>query len=95
VGCFEGGANGPGLDARRTGAIIGAERTRGGSVIPYQTKYPVGSSVKIARVERLRAFMRPEWKYHHPVLNEQLVSAGKTDKVRWGFIMAAMFFTDL
>lgn len=40
--------------------------------------------------------MRPEWKYHHPVLNERLVSAGKSDKVRSvGFIMVEMFFTDL
>jgi hypothetical protein len=48
----------------------------------YQEKYPVGTWVKIASADRLRAFMRPEWKYHHPLSEEQIKSAGKSDRVR-------------
>jgi hypothetical protein len=50
--------------------------------VVYKEKYPTGRSIKIAPVEKLRAFMRPQWKYHHPVSDEQLASAGKSDKVR-------------
>jgi hypothetical protein len=48
---------------------------------PYKEKYPVGASVKIAVEERLRPFMRPRWKYHHPISEAQLTEAGKRDKV--------------
>ena len=50
--------------------------------MPYQEKYPAGTFVRIAPAERLRAFMRPQWKYHHPVSKEQLQAAGRRDKVR-------------
>jgi hypothetical protein len=51
-------------------------------LVPYHEKYPVGTSIKIASTERLRKFMRPEWKYHHPISDEQLACAGKRDQVR-------------
>ena len=48
----------------------------------YREKYPVGTIVKIAPADKLRAFMHPEWKYHHPVSDRQLASAGKRDEIR-------------
>ena len=48
----------------------------------YKERYPVGTYVKIAPVDRLRGFKRPAWKYHHPISDEQLQSAGKRDSVR-------------
>ena len=48
---------------------------------PYKEKYPVGTIIRIASVERLLEFKRT-WKYHHPILDEQIKAAGKVDKVK-------------
>ena len=47
----------------------------------YQEKFPIGTLVRIAPLERLQAF-KHEWKYHHPLQDEQLHFAGTIDKVR-------------
>ena len=47
----------------------------------YREKYGIGTVVKIAPLHRLQAFKR-DWKYHHPLSEEQLTFAGTTDKVR-------------
>ncbi|MGO8794748.1 MAG: hypothetical protein ACLQLC_08000 [Candidatus Sulfotelmatobacter sp.] len=47
----------------------------------YQEKFPIGTVVRIAPLERLLAFKR-DWKYHHPLQDEQLQLAGTMDKVR-------------
>jgi hypothetical protein len=47
----------------------------------YSEKYPVGTQVKIASLERLQEFKR-DWKYHNPLEDEQFQSAGMIDKVR-------------
>jgi hypothetical protein len=62
--------------------LLEQKEARSSSVSPYPEKYSVGTFVRIAPSERLRKFMRPEWKYHHPVSEEQLQAAGKRDKVR-------------
>jgi hypothetical protein len=36
----------------------------------------------IACLDRLRAFARPDWKYHHPVSVEQLAFAGTQGCIR-------------
>jgi hypothetical protein len=48
----------------------------------YKEKYPVGTVVEIGAVERLKAFQRPQWKYHNPISDEQIESAGKLDKIK-------------
>jgi hypothetical protein len=48
---------------------------------PYKEKYPVGTIIRIASVERLQAF-KSDWKYHHPISDEQIKAAGKADKVK-------------
>jgi hypothetical protein len=47
----------------------------------YQEKYPIGTVVRIAPLERLETFKR-DWKFHHPLQEEQLRFAGSTDRVR-------------
>jgi hypothetical protein len=46
----------------------------------YEARYPVGTMVRIASLDRLRAF-KQQWKYHHPLDPEQLKYAGTADKV--------------
>jgi hypothetical protein len=48
---------------------------------PYKELFPVGSRVKIGSREQLEAFQRT-WKYHHPLLAEQLGFAGRDAIVR-------------
>jgi hypothetical protein len=48
---------------------------------PYKEKYPAGTKIRIASVERLLEFKRT-WKYHHPILDEQIKAAGKAAKVK-------------
>jgi hypothetical protein len=48
---------------------------------PYKEQYPVGSRVRVKPRSFLEQFQR-EWKYHHPVSNEQLDSAGISDTVK-------------
>jgi hypothetical protein len=50
-------------------------------MLPYKEKYPVGTKIRIASAERLLEFKRT-WKYHHPILDEQIKAAGKVDKVK-------------
>jgi hypothetical protein len=47
----------------------------------YQEKFPIGTVVRIAPLEQLQAFKR-DWRYHHPLQDEQLQFAGTMDKVR-------------
>jgi hypothetical protein len=51
------------------------------AMLPYKEKYPVGTSIRIASMERLLEFKRT-WKYHHPISDEQIKAAGKVDKVK-------------
>jgi hypothetical protein len=46
----------------------------------YQEKYPVGTIVRIASLDRLQAF-KQQWEYHHPLGDDQLKFAGTADKV--------------
>ena len=48
---------------------------------PYKELFPVGSTIKIASREQLEEFQRT-WKYHHPLLAEQLRYAGRDATVR-------------
>jgi hypothetical protein len=41
----------------------------------YTEKFPVGSRVRIAHRDFLEDFKR-SWKYHHPLVSEQLERAG-------------------
>lgn len=47
----------------------------------YKEKFPVGTRVRIACLDRLEAFKR-DWKYHHKLEDKQLSFAGMTDTVR-------------
>jgi hypothetical protein len=46
----------------------------------YDEKYPVGTLVRIASRDRLRA-LKQQWKYHHPLGDDQLKFSGTADKV--------------
>lgn len=48
---------------------------------PYKEKYPAGTKIRIASVERLLEFKRT-WKYHYPISDEQVEAAGKAAKVK-------------
>lgn len=48
---------------------------------PYNELFPVGSSVKVGSLEQLEEFRRI-WKYHNPLLAEQLRFAGRNATVR-------------
>jgi hypothetical protein len=48
---------------------------------PYKEAFPAGSTIKIRARDFLERFKR-EWKFHHPLTEEQLTSAGKTDVVK-------------
>jgi hypothetical protein len=45
-------------------------------------KYAVGTLVRVKPRAELEAFLRPQWKFHHPLQNEQLEYAGHTAEVR-------------
>ena len=47
---------------------------------PYQERFPVGTSIRIADAIALREFMQ-HWKLHHPLQAEQLKFAGLASKV--------------
>jgi hypothetical protein len=47
----------------------------------YDEDYPVGTLVRIAPLDELQTFKR-DWKYHHPLQEEQLKFAGSTDRVK-------------
>ena len=42
----------------------------------YSEEFAVGSTVRVADIEILHSFRR-EWKYHHPLRDEQLAFAGQ------------------
>lgn len=48
---------------------------------PYNADYPVGTRVRIAARDDLAAFLRPSWKYHHPLDPAMLQWAGETATV--------------
>ena len=48
---------------------------------PYKELFPVGTKVRIKSEEFLAAF-KHDWKWHHPVSDEQLAHADKVDEVR-------------
>ena len=41
----------------------------------YSEKYPVGTDIRIADIEKLQAFKR-DWKYHHPLSDQQISDGG-------------------
>jgi hypothetical protein len=47
----------------------------------YDARFPVGTRIRIAAEDRLRAFQR-DWKYHHPLTPDQIPFGGTTDVVR-------------
>ena len=47
----------------------------------YKEKFPVGTDVRIGNGEKLRAFKK-NWKYHHPIPDEQVQAAGKPTRVK-------------
>ena len=53
-------------------------KTKGG----YEAEYPVGSSVRVAPRDMLLEFMRPKWRFHHPLQPEQLECAGRVARVK-------------
>jgi len=48
---------------------------------PYKEAFLAGSTIKIRDKGFLERFKR-EWKYHHPLTEEQLAFASKTDRVK-------------
>lgn len=48
--------------------------------MPYDAKYLVGASVRIASRERLEQFVR-EWKFHNPLQPDQLRYAEMSDTI--------------
>ena len=48
---------------------------------PYQEQFPLGSRVRVKARPLLEQFQR-EWKYHHPISNDQVDAAGRTDTVK-------------
>ena len=57
------------------------QRRDGKSGVTYKEKYPVGTKVRICNLDKLRSFKR-DWKYHHPISDEQMQAAGIHDKVK-------------
>jgi hypothetical protein len=47
----------------------------------YHAEFPVGTRVRIYPLEELERFKR-EWKYHHPLSDEQLGYAGAVSEVK-------------
>lgn len=47
----------------------------------YPEQFPIGTAVKIKSLSFLEQFNR-EWRYHHPICDEQLVAAGKETTVK-------------
>jgi hypothetical protein len=47
----------------------------------YKEKYPAGTNVRIASLEKLRQF-KQNWKYHHPISAQQMEAAGRHDRVK-------------
>ncbi len=43
----------------------------------YKAEYPAGTMVRIAPVETLLQFARPQWMFHHPVEELLLSFSGK------------------
>lgn len=51
------------------------------AVPPYNERFPAGSRVRVKPRSFLEQFQRG-WKYHHPVTDQQLDSAGVVDTVK-------------
>ncbi len=49
----------------------------------YEAKFPVGTAIRIAARTTLEGFLRPAWRFHHPLDPAQLDWAGKSAQVRW------------
>ncbi len=47
----------------------------------YTEKFPAGSTVQVASATVLKQSMRPDYKFHHPILPEQLGLAGTVAQV--------------
>lgn len=46
----------------------------------YEPEFPVGTRVRILEAEELRKFQK-EWRWHHPIGDEQLHFAGREAQV--------------
>jgi hypothetical protein len=51
-------------------------------VTAYQEQFPAGTSARVADLETLTKFMRPTWRFHHPVEADQSAYAGRLAVVR-------------
>jgi hypothetical protein len=52
---------------------------------PYENSFAVGQKVRVADRDELQRFMR-DWKWHHPLSQDQLTCAGRSAKVeKFGF----------
>jgi hypothetical protein len=47
----------------------------------YKERFPEGTLVRVAAKNVLEAFKR-DWKYHHPLAEEQIEFAGREDMVK-------------
>jgi hypothetical protein len=63
--------------------------------VPHSTdQFPAGTQVRVKPRLHLKRFQRPEWKYHHPISDEQLDFAGVTDTVKAaGFAHGVFLYT--
>ena len=48
---------------------------------PYHERFPVGTLVRVASLERLEEFSRT-WRFHNPLTADQLPFAGRRSTVR-------------
>ena len=54
--------------------------------LAYHADFPAGAAVRIAPLEVLATFKRPDYRYHHPILEPQLAFAASEGKIlRVGF----------
>jgi hypothetical protein len=61
---------------------------------PYKEQFPAGTRVRVKPRSSLKQFQHPEWKYHHPISDEQLDFAGVTDTVKGaGFAHGVFLYT--
>jgi hypothetical protein len=49
-------------------------------------KYKAGTLIRVKPRAQLEAYLRPQWKYHHPLQTEQLDYAGRTAPVAKTFM---------
>lgn len=50
----------------------------------YTADFDLGETVRIRERDVLETFRRPQWKYHHPIVDEQFAFAGRLAVVRQG-----------